>query len=117
MVSKIRSPVRLYHAHRNSGRYNGTRVEQLKYFFEKETFGPDFYRRGTVADINIIAPTAAAVMSGNPVPYGANAPNGTYIIEEPPQRNFVSPLSLQVTVSKLHLSETHFSSLAMDTKP
>jgi hypothetical protein len=76
------------------GRYNGTRVEQLKYFFEKETFGPDFYRRGTVADISIIAPVATEIMSGNPVPYGANAPNGTYIINEPPVRNFVSPLPL-----------------------
>ena len=90
MVSQ--DPVSLYHTHQILGRTNRTSVNQLKYFFEKETFGPDFWRRGSPADVSILAPVAAAVMNGHPVPYGANAPNGTYITDVPPQTNFVSPL-------------------------
>ena len=65
-------------------------MKQLKYFFEQETFGPDFWRRQGPADVTILAPIAAEVMNGHPVPYGANAPNGTYITDVPPQTNFVS---------------------------
>jgi len=91
MVSQY--PIRLYRAHQILGRTNRTSVKQLKYFFENESFGPDFHRRGTPADISVLAPTANAIRSGHPVPYGANAPNGTYISDTPPQINFVSPTS------------------------
>jgi len=76
------------------GRTNRTSVKQLKYFFENQTFGPDFYRRGSSADVTVLAPVAAAILNGHPVPYGTNAPNGTYITDTPPQPNFVSPTSL-----------------------
>ena len=69
-------------------------MKQLKYFFEHETFGPDFWRREGPADVTILAPIAAEVNNGHPVPYGFNAPNGTYITDVPPQTNFVSPPAL-----------------------
>ena len=84
-------------------------MKQLKYFFEHETFGPDFWRREGPADVTILAPIAAEVNNGHPVPYGFNAPNGTYITDVPPQTNFVSPP--HATVSKLRVSETRFPAL------
>ena len=88
-------PVGLYyHADPILGRTNRTSVKQVKYFFENQTFGPDFYRRGFPADVSVIAPVSNEIMIGHPIPYGANAPNGTYITDSPPQINFVSPTSL-----------------------
>ena len=82
-----------YHADPILGRTNRTSVKQVKYFFENQTFGPDFYRRGSPAGVSIVAPVADEIMSGHPILYGANAPNGTYITDSPPQTNFVSPTS------------------------
>jgi hypothetical protein len=67
-------------------------MKQLKYFFQNQTFGPDFYRRGTPAGIILLGTLAGEVRDAHPIPGGKNDANGNYILDTPASTNFVSAI-------------------------
>lgn len=50
--------------------------------FRDQKFAPNWFRRSSPGTIDIIGISSDQVLEANPVPPGANAPNGTYIIDQ-----------------------------------
>jgi hypothetical protein len=72
------------------GRTNTTSMKQLKSFFQNQTFGPNFYRRGAPAGITLLGPLSSEIRDAHPIAAGKNDANGNYILDTPASTNFVS---------------------------
>ncbi|KZT33639.1 Cloroperoxidase [Sistotremastrum suecicum HHB10207 ss-3] len=95
---QIKNPVLQYHAGRNSLSYgeaafvlnffaNGTdgtlSTPVMGSFFRNQTFPDDWYRRSSPGNITLIGQGVDEIRNAHPVPPGANAPNGTYVLDAP----------------------------------
>ncbi|KAG6884794.1 hypothetical protein C0993_008284, partial [Termitomyces sp. T159_Od127] len=69
-------------------------VPAMTSIFSDQTFAPNWFRRSSPGTIDMIGTSTFQVFDANPVPPGANAPNGTYIVDQGPfgvQNTVASP--------------------------
>ncbi|KAG6879833.1 hypothetical protein C0992_010791 [Termitomyces sp. T32_za158] len=92
-------------------------VPAMTSIFRDQTFAPNWFRRSSPGTIDLIGDTSDQVLFANPVFPGANAPNGTYIIDQDIFEVSETHLDIRLCSKTLFQDCAFYNNLAVDNVP